>query len=329
MCDRDSQILLENGTLKKISNFTGNETVITFDRNTLQESPSKIKNYFCKMPDKLLKITTISGHKIKCTSDHPLLVSNMQGKYEWRKARDLTLNDQLIVKSTPKYICVKIDNIEQIASEPVYDFETFSDNHSFVCNNFGSSNCIVETSEGHKVGLVKNLALMGNVTVMMPEQIELVKSLIRDKVQKIDDVASTKLKDYTRVFVNGEWIGITQEARKLYLDLKQRKYTGQLDIHTGIVHEIKSEVESKELRICCDSGRLFRPLLRVENNKVLLNKKITGMIAMENTKNPVKISSWNEFMAKHPGVVEFIDVDEQANSMLSMFPKEVENIEYG
>ena len=187
--------------------------------------------------------------------------------------------------------------------------------------------CYIETSEGHKVGLVKNLALMGNVTVMLTDQVEHIKGIIRDRVTKIQDIASNELKDYTRVFLNGEWLGVTQKPRVLYRELKDMKYRGTIDIHTSIIHEIKSEVESRELKIYCDSGRLFRPILRVENNKLLLNKSHIDMISLDGSKNPTKISSWNEFMAKNPGIIEYVDVDEQSNSMISMFPDEVELME--
>jgi DNA-directed RNA polymerase II subunit RPB2 len=184
--------------------------------------------------------------------------------------------------------------------------------------------CYIETSEGHKVGLVKNLALMGNVTVMMTDQIENIKSILRDRIKKIQDIPSSDLKEYTRVFLNGEWLGVTDDPRTLYKELKEMKYRGEIDVHSSIIHEIKSEVESRELKIYCDGGRMFRPVLRVENNKLLLTKSHIDMISLEGSKNPTKISSWNEFIAKNPGIVEYIDVDEQANSMISMFPDEVD-----
>lgn len=176
--------------------------------------------------------------------------------------------------------------------------------------------CHIETPEGHKVGLVKNLSLIGNITVMMADQIYLIKSKIKDKILNISDVPADGLKNYTRVFLNGEWLGLTNHPRELYLYLKKMKYTGEIETHTSIIHEIKSELECKEIKIYCDGGRLYHPILRVENNELLLNKNMINSISRD-------IKSWNEFMAKNPGVVEFIDTDEVYNSMISILPSDI------
>lgn len=186
--------------------------------------------------------------------------------------------------------------------------------------------CYVETPEGHKVGLVKNLALMGNITIEMPSQIYILKSIIKDHIENIRDVPKHRIKDYTRVFLNGEWLGLTNQPRKLYNLLKKKKLSGDIDRNNSIIHEIKSDIESKELKVYCDGGRLFRPMLRVENNKLLLTREILDRISIDDTKNPAKINNWNDFMVKNPGVVEYIDADEQANSMLSVDQKDVMNM---
>lgn len=183
--------------------------------------------------------------------------------------------------------------------------------------------CHVETPEGAKVGLVKHLSLVGNITVMMTDQVYVIKNKIREKISDISDISPDVLKNYTRVFLNGEWIGLTDKPRELYLYLKKMKYTGEIDIHTSIVHELKSELESKELKIHCDGGRLFHPILRVEDNSLLLTKTMVNFISLDGHKSATSITSWNEFMAKNPGVIEYIDTDEVANAMLAITPSKV------
>lgn len=184
--------------------------------------------------------------------------------------------------------------------------------------------CYIETSEGHKVGLVKNLSLMGNVTIMMPSQIHLIKSLLADKLISVQDIPSNKLKNYTMVLLNGEWLGMTEEPLRLYNFIRSKKLSGEMDIHNSVVYEIKSEIECKELKIYCDGGRLFRPLIRVDgSNKSLLTEKHIDMISLEDHDSTTKITTWNEFMMKNPGVIEYIDTDEQYNAMIAMFQKDV------
>lgn len=76
--------------------------------------------------------------------------------------------------------------------------------------------CHIETSEGHKVGLVKNLSLTGNITIMLPSQLFLLKNMLDKKVIDVQDIPATSLKNYTKVFLNGEWLGMTDNPRGLY-----------------------------------------------------------------------------------------------------------------
>ena len=73
-------------------------------------------------------------------------------------------------------LAVPVESIEEIPPEPVYDFETLSDNHSFIGNHFVTHNCIAETPEGIKVGLVKNLSMVGGITVMTLSQIHVIRN---------------------------------------------------------------------------------------------------------------------------------------------------------
>ena len=188
--------------------------------------------------------------------------------------------------------------------------------------------CFVETPEGHKIGMVKNLSMMGSVTIALPSQTAIIKSIIIDKIVPISSVPSYLIKEYTKVFLNGEWLGLTDKPRELYMLLKQKKLTGEIDMHTGIIHEIKSELENKELKVYSDGGRLFRPLLRVdENGELILNKKHINSISFTHNTDPNSIKSWNEFLIKYPGVIEYVDVDEQSFSMLAVFPADIEKMQ--
>jgi DNA-directed RNA polymerase II subunit RPB2 len=164
---------------------------------------------------------------------------------------------------------------------------------------------------------------MGNVTVMMNSQIPILRGMIKEEVTDVINVPAEEIRRYTKVFLNGEWLGLTKKPRKLYKVLKDMKYNSQIDVHTSIIHELKSDIENKELKIYCDGGRMFRPIFRVENNEMLLKKSHVDMISLDEDKSSTMVTSWNEFMAKFPGVIEYIDTDEQYNSMLAMFPIDV------
>ena len=220
-------------------------------------------------------------------------------------------------------VLVKIKCIQQVENELVYDFTTNHNNHSFVGNSFCISNCPVETPEGHKVGLVKNLSMMGGISIMLPSQINIIKKYLNEKVIDLHDMEYGALKSQVRVLLNGEWLGITKNPVKLYNELKKMKLNGTIDINTSITYEIKSEIESNELKIYCDGGRLIRPVLRVVDNELVLNKGHIDLISLDGPRSATNITEWREFLVKHPGVIEYIDVDENVNSMIAMMPSNI------
>lgn len=179
--------------------------------------------------------------------------------------------------------------------------------------------CYVETPEGHKVGLVKSLSLVGNVTVTRASQVYIIKSILKDKVKDLRDIPAHKLNEYTKVFVNGEWLGVVLEPEKMYVDLKKKKMNGDIEATSSVVFDI----EMNELRIYCDGGRLFRPMLRVKNNRLRLERTQTDLISIEDTPSPTSITKWNEFMQKFPGIVEYIDMEEQTQIMAAMTPTDI------
>lgn len=182
--------------------------------------------------------------------------------------------------------------------------------------------CFVETPEGHKVGLTKTLSLIGNVTVSRPSQVYILKSLIKDEIKDLRDVPIDKIGDYCKVFVNGEWLGLSFEPNKIYKMLKKKKVYGDIEYTTSVVFDI----EKNELKINCDGGRLFRPMLRVKKNKLVLSRENLNTISIEDTPSPTSITKWNEFLMKYPGVIEYIDMEEQPQIMLAMLPTDVDKM---
>ena len=79
-----------------------------------------------------------------------------------------------------------------------------------------------------------------------------------------------ELYDEVKVIINGTWIGVSKDPIALYNDLKDKKYKGIINIYTAIVFDYKR----MEIRVCNDGGRMVRPVLRVENNKVLLSNDV-------------------------------------------------------
>jgi DNA-directed RNA polymerase II subunit RPB2 len=188
--------------------------------------------------------------------------------------------------------------------------------------------CYIETPEGPKVGLQKSLSMLTNITVMLKSQVYIIKEFLKDKITDLESIAPGDLKTQTRVFLNGDWLGMTKNPRKLYLELKQHKYNGTINPTTSINQDLKSDIESKEINIYCDGGRLYCPLIRVENNVLKCRKDDVDSISLSGHKSATTANTWNEFLIKHPGVIEYVDVHENLNSMVSMFPVDINKMKF-
>jgi DNA-directed RNA polymerase beta subunit len=306
----DSEILLSDRlTIKKIKDMKDGDIVNTVNPETLLDEPSDIHSFFSKMPDKLFEITTISGRKIKATSNHPFLVNN-NGIHEWRNVEDLKENDPMFVLDfeDKKYKTDLLESVKEIEPELVYDFTTRSDNHSFVASSFVTHNCPAETPEGQSIGVVKNISYLGHITI--PTNSSSLYDYVKPYVYTVDKTEPQHLYGKVKVFVNGCWLGITENPMDLYKDLKEKKYKGIINIYTSIVFDFKL----LEIRVCNDGGRLTRPVLKVRNNKAIIDNSIIDMLVS-------KELSWNDLLTNckiNESVVEYIDPEEQNFAMIAM-----------
>ena len=175
--------------------------------------------------------------------------------------------------------------------------------------------CPAETPEGQSVGIVKNLSYMTHITIY--SESSPLYEYITPKIIPINDVnlTSVKMYDKVKVFINGAWVGITDHPQELFSDLKNKKYMGIINIYTSITFDYKM----REIRVCNDSGRLTRPLLRIKNNNVLLTKNIMeqltcGELVWDNLLTNSKIDE---------SILEYIDPEEQSWSMIATKPKDI------
>ena len=171
--------------------------------------------------------------------------------------------------------------------------------------------CPAETPEGQSIGIVKNISYMGHLTI--PTNSSSLYEYIKKHLIAFEDEAFDKISDIqhaVKVFINGAWIGITEDPLTLYNDMKDKKYKGIINIYTSIIFNYKQ----LEIRICNDGGRLTRPVLKVRDNKAIITKEIIDKLAK-------KELVWNDLITSctlDESVIEYIDPEEQGYSMIAM-----------
>lgn len=173
--------------------------------------------------------------------------------------------------------------------------------------------CPAETPEGQSVGIVKNLSYMTHVTIHANSLA--LYEYVEPYITKIEELTPKDVFDKVKVMVNGSWIGITHTPMELYVSLKDKKCKGIINIYTSIVFDYKKQ----EIRICSDSGRLTRPLLRVKENTVLLSVSILDDLKNNNL-------TWDDLFTNckiKDAILEYIDPEEQSYSMIATKPSDI------
>jgi len=170
--------------------------------------------------------------------------------------------------------------------------------------------CPFETPEGINCGLVKNLALMGYISVGVPEE-GVEKLLYEMGVAPIDDVvrqaveqgeAPEVMLSGAKVFLNGRPIGYHPDGEALVRKLREKRRKGELSHEISVAHIVDEYIN--EVYVNTDEGRLMRPLVVVENGVPKLTKEHVEKIARK------ELGFWD--LVKM-GVIEIVDPDEEEN----------------
>ena len=169
--------------------------------------------------------------------------------------------------------------------------------------------CPAETPEGQSIGIVKNISYLGHITI--PTNSEPLYEYILPQIITFDNCTDiTLFANMVKVFINGSWVGSTDNPLKLFKYLKEQKYKGIINIYTSISFNYKT----LEIRVCNDGGRLTRPVLKVRNNKAIISNDIISKLRKKELK-------WNDLLTNcniDESVIEYIDPDEQNLSMIAM-----------
>ena len=175
--------------------------------------------------------------------------------------------------------------------------------------------CPAETPEGQSVGIVKNLSYMTHITIYS-NSLSLYEYILPNiTCIESENLTCVDMYEKVKVFVNGAWVGITESPQELYLMLKDKKHKGIINIYTSIVFDYKQ----REIRVCNDSGRLTRPLLRVKDSALLINNDIINKL------NKSELV-WDDLLTSsklEDAVIEYVDPEEQSWGMIATKPANI------
>jgi DNA-directed RNA polymerase II subunit RPB2 len=175
--------------------------------------------------------------------------------------------------------------------------------------------CPCETPEGHGVGVIKNMSVTSTVSIFSSPIT--VYSFIQnmDLLISLKDATIEQLHTFTRVFLNGSWIGILriEDTTEVVDQLRKAKRSGKLHLYTGIVWKNAF----KELWITTEAGRILRPIYYAPTVREVMTDR-TGKLARQ----ILEIKDWNQLLmwksptGKH--LMEYLDAGETEGAYIAM-----------
>jgi DNA-directed RNA polymerase II subunit RPB2 len=204
--------------------------------------------------------------------------------------------------------------------------------------------CPVETPDGGNIGLHKHLAITAHITSGCSAK-PTYQWLKNHKLKVIDELLPVQMQHYTKVFVNGAWVGCVEEPLDLLEQYRLQRRNGIIPVYNSI----QWVIERNEILIYTDSGRLCRPILYTKNNNISYQEN-KFMDVVSNPKqynweqlvsgfgekkgeyemNKCKLYSASElygiekeseidgYLEENAGILEYLDTSESEGCLISM-----------
>ena len=205
----------------------------------------------------------------------------------------------------------------------------------------------VDTPDGGNIGTHKYLAILTKITNHIPSAPIINWLRSNNLIVKLNECLPPYLAANIKIFVNGNWIGMTIMPVKLIKLFKFHRRQGILPIFLSISWFIRE----KKIDIFTDSGRLTRPIFYVteENGEEVTGEKegeiVQPIIVRESSymKLTEPDFTWNRLItgsddltkvgsytftatvstSKPLAILDYIDVSEEANAYISMDGKDI------
>lgn len=185
--------------------------------------------------------------------------------------------------------------------------------------------CPFETPEGQNVGLVKNLSITAHITsdLTVIDNERLREKILEKIIPTVQIDIDSDLVSNTRIFMNGEILGVARDPCALEKTLRKLKLMSKIDPYTSISWN-KFE---NEMHIFTDGGRFVRPLFLVEPQtneprvcQLLKNPDVAKRFFRKELSWEclTKGVDMNTPSLNDGGVIEYVDAEESEHIMIAM-----------
>ena len=216
----------------------------------------------------------------------------------------------------------------------------------------------IDTPDGGNIGLHKHLSIVAHIT-SGTTSVPIIKWLRANTPLKIImECSHEQLANSTKIFVNGNWIGVIYEPFELINTFKLFKRNGLIPIFTSI----SFNYQHNEINIYTDAGRLTRPIYYIDedkresfNRKDIMEKikseklswtQLVSGIKEKTLENysiksnkiydvnelykdaGTKLEDVYEMLQKNKSVIDYIDTAEEESSLIAIRQEDLKKSKY-
>jgi len=201
--------------------------------------------------------------------------------------------------------------------------------------------CPIHTPDGGNIGFHKHMAIFTRISPKISGY-PFIKYLRTLGVALLEESSLAFLSNTTKVFVNGAWIGATDNIVNLFNALKTQRRNGLFSPYISI----RWNIERQELLILTGAGRLSHPVFHVKGNNVsyqqenimdkIANDDLTWKEAITGTRkkkesidinsdkiyNIVDLYSKDANLQESEAIIEYLDTQEMEGVKLAMYTED-------
>jgi DNA-directed RNA polymerase II subunit RPB2 len=127
----------------------------------------------------------------------------------------------------------------------------------------------VDTPDGGSVGFHKHMAIMCKITqhISVHDVIEWFTTNVKDdtiKIHFLEECDHNDIATYTKIFINGLWLGMVKDPYKLKKSFRESRLIGLIPS----IISFSFDILSNRIEIYSDEGRLTRPLLYFDEQNI-------------------------------------------------------------
>jgi DNA-directed RNA polymerase II subunit RPB2 len=160
--------------------------------------------------------------------------------------------------------------------------------------------CPVESPEGGNIGLVTFMSNNCSITLENIGNKKKLIDILDNMIINLHQIEHFNIFQYNRVFLDGDWIGYTNDPITLKNTFIKLRREGVINYQ----YSINLNFNTMEIHMQTDSGRFIRPLLIVNKTILMPHTFITND------------KTWDNY--KKSNYIEFIDTEESYGSLIAL-----------